>query len=434
MMRQNRFLLAGAVVLALAFLVVPVAAAPVFSSISPATGPIAGGTSVTITGTGFIDVTSVTFGGTAATTFTNSSTTTTITATTPAHAAGAVSVIITTADGSTATGSFTYTSAPTITSLSPSSATNGGWQTIQITGTGFGTSGTAVTLTKSGESTITGTLTGTDAATSISRNFNLIGVTTGTWTLVVLNSDGGTVSYSFTVSSATAATVTSISPTSGITNDTVSVTIAGTGFTPASAKIRLYRSGNYLIGTVNSGGSATSLTGSFDLDYATPATYDVCVLSDGSEASKVCGPTFIVKPENAVNGSLYFSSTPSGASIYVDSTYKGKTPMTLDNVVPGTHTIKIEKAQYDDYTKSVTVVAGEEVTVSASLTYKTSATTATPTTVMITTATLPPTTVKSTAVVPTAWPSDTPVPESPVSFVVIAGALAAVVILVRKQQ
>lgn len=176
------------------------------------------------------------------------------------------------------------------------------------------------------------------------------------------------------------------------------------------------------------------MTGSFDLDYATPATYDVCVLSDGSEASKVCGPTFIVKPENAVNGSLYFSSTPSGASIYVDSTYKGKTPMTLDNVVPGTHSIKIEKAQYVDYTKSVTVVAGEEVTVSASLTYKTSATTATPTTIIVTTATLPPTTVKSTAVVPTAWPSDTPVPESPISFVVIAGALAAFVVLVRKQE
>lgn len=181
MMRQNRFLLAGAVVLALAFLAVPVAAAPVFSSISPSSGTIAGGTSVTITGSGFIDVTSVTFGGTAATTYTNGSTTTTITATTPAHAAGAVSVIITTADGGTATGSFTYTSAPTITGLTPPSATNGGTQTIQISGTGFGTDGnTAVTLTKSGETPITGSLTGTDSATSISRIFSLNGVATGT--------------------------------------------------------------------------------------------------------------------------------------------------------------------------------------------------------------------------------------------------------------
>jgi hypothetical protein len=185
---------------------------------------------------------------------------------------------------------------------------------------------------------------------------------------------------------------------------------------------------------VNSGGSATSLTGSFDLDYATPATYDVCVLSDGSEASKVCGPTFIVKPENAVNGSMYFTSTPQGASVYIGSVYKGKTPMTLENVVPGTYTVRMERGSYNDWTKSVKVVAGEEEKVTADLVYKTSATTATPTTVKITTATLPPTTVKSTAVVPTAWPSDTPVPESPISFVVIAGALAAFVVLVRKQE
>ena len=53
-------------------------------------------------------------------------------------------------------------SSPIITSISPSSATNSGSQTFVIVGTGF--SGTNVTLTKTGQSTITGVVTGTDSS------------------------------------------------------------------------------------------------------------------------------------------------------------------------------------------------------------------------------------------------------------------------------
>ncbi len=449
MIRRERIFLAGAVVLALAFLVVPVAAdkyVVTSSSYSPMAGAdvtisaqlsFDNGTAIATSGktvTWSRTPSSGTFA--AQTSTTNSDGIATVTFTTATT--GGISYYFTATDSGSTTGTSavvtTTAVAPSISSLEPYSATNGASQTIRIDGENFGTSGTTVTLSKSG-TVITGAATGTaDTAARLYRNFALTDVATGTWTLKVLNSDGGSDTETFTVSSTTAATVTSISPTSGIVSDTVSVTILGTGFTPASAKIRLYKGGNYIIGTVNSGGTTTKLTGSFDLEDVTPATYDVCVLSDGSEASKVCDKTFTVKPENAVNGSIYFTSSPSGASIYLDSKYQGKTPMTLENVKPATYTVKIEKAQYNDWTKSVKVVAGEEETVSVSLSYTTSATTATPTTVKITTATLPPTTVKSTAVVPTAWPSDTPVPESPVSFVVIAGALAAFVVLVRKQQ
>lgn len=65
--------------------------APTLTLIDPVSGPTAGGTPVTITGTGFVDFMSVlTFGGTSATPSIDS--TTTITATTPAHAAGAEDV------------------------------------------------------------------------------------------------------------------------------------------------------------------------------------------------------------------------------------------------------------------------------------------------------------------------------------------------------
>ena len=53
--------------------------------VSPNSGPGAGGTSVTITGTNFTGATAVTFGGTAATSVTVVSATS-ITATSPAHA------------------------------------------------------------------------------------------------------------------------------------------------------------------------------------------------------------------------------------------------------------------------------------------------------------------------------------------------------------
>ncbi|MDV6228564.1 Calx-beta domain-containing protein [Nitratireductor aquimarinus] len=83
-------------------------AGPSITSISPNNGPEAGGTSVTITGTNFTGATAVTFGGTAAASFTVNSSTT-ISAVTPAGTAGAVDVAVTTAGGTdTETGGFTY--------------------------------------------------------------------------------------------------------------------------------------------------------------------------------------------------------------------------------------------------------------------------------------------------------------------------------------
>ena len=86
--------------------------APAITAIRPASGPLAGGTSVTITGTGFTGATAVDFGSTAAPTFTVNSDTS-ITATSPAAASvGPVDVTVTTPAGTSVTGSadqFTYT-------------------------------------------------------------------------------------------------------------------------------------------------------------------------------------------------------------------------------------------------------------------------------------------------------------------------------------
>jgi len=83
-------------------------APPVVAAIAPNNGPSAGGTIVSIMGTGFDSVTSVTFGGVAATI--NSQSSTAVQVATPAGAAGTVDVVVTNADGRSVTsvGGFTY--------------------------------------------------------------------------------------------------------------------------------------------------------------------------------------------------------------------------------------------------------------------------------------------------------------------------------------
>ena len=87
-------------------------AAPTITNINPTSGSTVGGTNVTITGTNFIAGATVTFGGTAATSI-NVASATSITCTTPAHAAGAVNVVVTTSGGAaTSTNGFTYVTPP----------------------------------------------------------------------------------------------------------------------------------------------------------------------------------------------------------------------------------------------------------------------------------------------------------------------------------
>jgi hypothetical protein len=94
--------------------------APTVTRVSPTSGPTKGGTTVTITGTGFLSGTTVKFGAVAATQVTVSSPTS-ITATSPAGS-GAVDVTVSDANGTSAASTadkFTYIPPPTVTRLSP---------------------------------------------------------------------------------------------------------------------------------------------------------------------------------------------------------------------------------------------------------------------------------------------------------------------------
>jgi hypothetical protein len=113
------------------------AAPPAVTALGPAAGPVAGGTVVTVTGTGFVPGSTVAFGPVAATSVVWVSATR-VRATAPAGVSGTVTVTVTTPGGTSAASPasmFTYQIAPTVTSVTPSSGPVGGGQTITITGT-----------------------------------------------------------------------------------------------------------------------------------------------------------------------------------------------------------------------------------------------------------------------------------------------------------
>ena len=135
---------------------------------------------------------------------------------------------VTVGDGETVTLLVTLTttaSTPIISNITPSSASNSGLHTIVISGKDF--SGSTVSLTQSGQSTMIGAVVGTDTSTTLIRNFNFDGIASGTWNVGILNVDGGTVTGTFTVNNVTPATTTSISPT-GVTVTTMVPTITVT--------------------------------------------------------------------------------------------------------------------------------------------------------------------------------------------------------------
>nr|WP_269330251.1 IPT/TIG domain-containing protein [Kineosporia babensis] len=204
------------------------AAAPTVSGISPTAGPVAGGTSVVITGTNLTGATAVRFGGTDAASYTVNGPGTSITAVTPAGSAGPAVVTVVTPGGTVNTSGanrFTYTAAPVITGISPSQGAAAGGLGATITGTGF----TGATSVKFDQTSVIPLVLSDTTITIVGVPAHAVGPVN----VSVTTPNGGT-------SAATAAstytyvgqpTLTSISPASGPTAGGNTVTLTGTGFT-----------------------------------------------------------------------------------------------------------------------------------------------------------------------------------------------------------
>jgi hypothetical protein len=205
-------------------------ATPSVTGITPVAGPIAGGTVVTITGTGFADASGASFAGNASS-FTIVSDTS-ITATSPAGTAGTVDITVTNETGTSSTSSadhFTYDSTPSVTGITPVAGPIAGGTVVTITGTGFVVgSSTAKFGTSSGTSVSCSSSTSC-TATSPGESAGVVDVTVTTPGGMSSSGSSDHFTYDATPS------VTGITPVAGpIAGGTV-VTITGTGFSGASS-------------------------------------------------------------------------------------------------------------------------------------------------------------------------------------------------------
>jgi hypothetical protein len=252
---------------------------PQLTTVSPTSGPAAGGTAVTLTGQNFASGATVTVGGTAATGVVVVSGTQ-ITAKTPPHAQGSANVTVTNPGGQIATlaSGFTFVApAPTITGVSPASGTTAGGSAVTLTGQNFA-SGATVTFGGAAATSVV-----VVSATQITANTPPHAQ--GTVNVTVTNSDGqsGTLASGFTFV-ALAPTVTSVSPNSGPTGGGTRVTLTGMNFlsgatvtfggaaatsvvvlsaTQISAVTPPHRSGGVNIVVTNPGGQLGTLASGF---------------------------------------------------------------------------------------------------------------------------------------------------------------------------
>ncbi|HEX4444227.1 MAG TPA: SdrD B-like domain-containing protein [Galbitalea sp.] len=200
---------------------------PTITSISPSAGPTAGGTAVTITGTGFDGVSVVFLGANQVGWVENSPTS--ITATTNAGS-GTLNFKVGGYGGDSALNAadqFTFVNAPTITSIVPTTGSTMGGTTVSITGTNL-LGATAIDF---------GLATSTDFVVNSPTSATAISPAGSGTVDVTATTPGGTSSTSavdqFTY--VAPATITTISPANGAVTGGTVVTITGTNFTGATA-------------------------------------------------------------------------------------------------------------------------------------------------------------------------------------------------------
>ena len=254
---------------------------PFVTGVSPSAGPVAGGTAVTITGIDFASGATVTVGSAAATNVVvvNS---TTITATTPAGAAGGVTVTVTNSSGQSGSlaSAFTYVAPPTVSSVSPNNGSTSGGTAVTITGTNF-VSGATVTFGSAAATNVVVVNSTTITATTPAGSAGAVTVT------VTSNGQSGSLTNGFTY--VVRPTVSSVSPSSGVAAGGTSVTITGTNFASGA--------------TVTFGSAAATnvvVVSSTTITATTPAgatgAVTVTVTVDAQSGSLTNGFTYVVTP------------------------------------------------------------------------------------------------------------------------------------------
>jgi IPT/TIG domain len=331
---------------------------PTLTSLTPSSGSTLGGNNVVVAGTNFTGATDVNFGLSdlqpcpSTPCFTFDSDTQITVHSVPAHAAGSVNVTVTTPSGTSGSQSYTYVlpPPPTLTSLSPTSGSTNGGNSVILTGTNF----TGATDVKVGSSDLGPCPSApcftfdNDTQITVTMPAN----TPGTVNVSVKTPEGttGNLSYAYAVVPA----VATVSPKFGATSGGAFVTVLGSDFgSPALG----FGATDVVFGTKDVPATRTfpcpgspdgcfSQIGTTTLDVYTPAvaagTVDITVITPGgsSTASPPADRYTFIAPGayTAINPFRICDTRPSGHGITLnecDATGPG-------TLVPGRETITVQ--------------------------------------------------------------------------------------------
>ena len=263
-----------------------------------------------------------------------------------AAAAGARTVTVTTAGGTSGGQAFTITvpapSAPTLASVAPNQGLQGATVAVTLTGTNFVVAATTVAVSGAGVN-VNNIVVG--SATSLTANIVIDpAAAAGARTVTVTTAGGTSGGQAFTISlpAPGAPTLTSVSPNQGTRGTTVAVTLTGTNFVVGATTVGV--SGDGVTVTNVTVGSSTSLTANFVLD---PAAVDGARLVTVATAAGTSGaqtftinlpaPTLTaVSPNQGIQGTTV-AVTLTGTNFVVSATTVtvSGAGVTVDNVVVG---------------------------------------------------------------------------------------------------
>ncbi len=72
-------------------------------------------------------------------------------------------------------------------------------------------------------------------------------------------------------------------------------------------------------------------------------------------------------PVSPQSGSLNVVTTPHGADIYIDGRYMAQSPSVVPGLAPGSHSVRLHKAGYNEYVSTFTIFAGQQTPLTVAL-------------------------------------------------------------------
>lgn len=129
----------------------------------------------------------------------------------------------------------------------------------------------------------------------------------------------------------------------------------------------VYVDGTYEGSTLTTVTVESGVSHSVEVTYVGYNSYSTYAFPDSGETSYVYAELIPVPAPSAAY--LSISSSPSGASVYVDGSYQGQSPITV-SVSTGSHSVSLEYSDYYTWSGTASVASGQTTSIYASMTHK----------------------------------------------------------------